>query len=69
MLRLSDACRELIRMRGREGLSYRQIARRQERTEGAVRNQMSRCLARARQILEEIDPGQGGVRTPLESKP
>jgi RNA polymerase sigma factor (sigma-70 family) len=67
VLRLSESCRELIRMRGREGLSYRQIAQRQERTEGSVRNQMSRCLARARQVLEEIEPRQGDVSAALES--
>lgn len=51
---LSEPCRQVLHLRMDEGLSYREIAERQGRSEGAVRNQMYKCLKRARWIHEEL---------------
>ena len=56
---LGASCLEVIRLRSIDELSYRQIAERQGRSEGAVRNQMYKCLKQARRILEEL-----GMQTP-----
>jgi RNA polymerase sigma factor (sigma-70 family) len=54
-LRLGESCRELMRLRMVENLSYRCIAESQGRNEGAVRNQMYKCLKQARRIMDELD--------------
>jgi len=56
--RLGEKCREIIRMRAIDGLSYRQVAERLGRSEGAARNMMYRCLQEARRILQSL--GEGG---------
>jgi RNA polymerase sigma factor (sigma-70 family) len=50
---LGAACRELIRLRVGEGLRYREIASRLDRTEQSVRSHMYKCLKRARQLLQQ----------------
>jgi RNA polymerase sigma factor (sigma-70 family) len=56
---LGPGCRELIRLHAVEGLTYGEIARLWNRSEGALRVQMCGCLARARRILATI---RGGTR-------
>jgi len=53
MRRLQERCRDLIRLRVQDGLSYREIATRWNSTEGALRNQMYKCLQHARRILAQ----------------
>ena len=53
--RLGTRCREIIRMRAIEELSYRQVAERLGKSEGATRNIMYRCLQEARRILESLE--------------
>lgn len=50
---LGSSCLELIRLRVRDGLSYREMAARLARTEGGIRSQMYKCLKRARLLLEQ----------------
>ena len=50
--RLGKKCHEIIRMRAIDGMSYRQVAERLGRSEGAARNIMYRCLQEARRILD-----------------
>jgi RNA polymerase sigma factor (sigma-70 family) len=52
--RLAPSCRELIRLHAGQGLTYRQIAGRLNRSEGALRVQMTECLKKAREILGDI---------------
>ena len=54
---LGEDCRQVIRMRAFEGLSYREVAARLGKSEGAARNIMYRCLQKAREILEALDRG------------
>jgi RNA polymerase sigma factor (sigma-70 family) len=58
---LGDGCRELIRLHATEGLTYAEIGRRWQRSEGALRVQMSECLSRARRLLREQDARDGGA--------
>lgn len=51
---LDTRCRELIRMHSEQDLTFRQIAEAQGRLEKTVRNQMSKCLARARDLIERM---------------
>lgn len=51
---LEPSCRDLIVMRFREDLSYRRIAERLGRDEGALRVQMYRCIRRARRAVEKL---------------
>jgi RNA polymerase sigma factor (sigma-70 family) len=69
VLELSERCRELIRLRIKEGLSYQEIAGRLNSSEGAVRNRMYKCLQRAREVLAELlGPRAGdGARRESES--
>lgn len=57
---LGEGCRELIRLHATEGLTYAEISRRWQRSEGALRVQMSECLSRARRLLREQDARDGG---------
>lgn len=57
---LGKTCREIIRMRAVEALSYREVAERLGKSEGAARNLMYRCLQEARAILEALDRGSAG---------
>jgi RNA polymerase sigma-70 factor (ECF subfamily) len=50
---LSTRCRELLRQQVVEKLSYREIALRSGRSEGALRVQLHRCIERARLRLRE----------------
>jgi len=49
---LPGACRELIRLHAGARLTYREIARRLGRSEGALRTQMCECLKEARKALQ-----------------
>ena len=51
---LREACRKLIRLHAVENLTYREIARLQGRSEGALRVQMYECMREARRILDRI---------------
>jgi RNA polymerase sigma factor (sigma-70 family) len=51
---LDAGCRELIRMHSEEDLTFREIAQSQGRLEKTVRNQMSKCLAKARDFVERM---------------
>jgi RNA polymerase sigma factor (sigma-70 family) len=51
---LGPNCRELIRMHSAQGLTFRQIAEARGRLEKTVRNQMSKCLAKARELIERM---------------
>lgn len=63
---LDAPCRELITLRLRDGLSYAEVARASERSEGALRVQLYRCIRAARTILTSAthatEPGDGGLR-------
>jgi len=52
---LGFSCRQLIRLRVREGLTYKEIAARLSRTEQGVRVQMYKCLKRAKELLDTSD--------------
>lgn len=62
--RLSEPCREILRLRVAHGLSHRAVAERLGRSEGGVRNLLSKCLHEARQLLHELDAhhAPGGAR-------
>lgn len=51
---LDSRCRELIRMHSEQDLTFREIAASQGRLEKTVRNQMSKCLAKARDLIERM---------------
>ncbi|HEV8122508.1 MAG TPA: sigma-70 family RNA polymerase sigma factor [Candidatus Polarisedimenticolia bacterium] len=51
---LGERCRELIRLHAGEGLTYAEIGRRWDRSEGALRVQMCECLSQARRRLRDI---------------
>jgi len=53
---LDDSCRELITLRLRNDLSYREIANLTGKSEAALRVQLHRCLRRARKLLDSIGP-------------
>jgi RNA polymerase sigma-70 factor (ECF subfamily) len=53
LAKLPDDYREVIVLRNLEGLSFTEVARRMERTSGAVRVLWVRALDRFRQLLEE----------------
>lgn len=57
---LSASCLQVIRLRLFEERSYRQIADAEGRSEGAVRNQMYKCLQRARTLYREIAAEERG---------
>lgn len=59
---LGRSCREIIRLRTAEALSYREVADRLGRSEGAARNMMYRCLQEARAILEALEGSSRGSR-------
>ena len=63
---LSEPCREVLRLRIVHGLSHRAVAERLGRSEGGVRNLLSKCLHEARQLLHELDAHRipGGHRGP-----
>ena len=52
--KLSDSCRELMHLRVVEGLRLVEIARRQDRSDDAVRSQFYKCLKAARAIAEKL---------------
>ena len=51
---LDGGCRELIRLHSQEELTFREIAESQGRNEKTVRNQMSKCLAKARDLIDRM---------------
>ncbi len=51
---LNDSCRDLIRRYTYEGSTFRQIAEQDGRVEKTVRNQMYKCLDRARTLLDKM---------------
>lgn len=56
---LGEGCRELIRLHAIEDMTYGEIADRWGRTEGALRKQMSGCLARARLAYRRFKDKEG----------
>lgn len=66
---LDVRCRELIRLHSEEERTFREIAESQGRLEKTVRNQMARCLGKARELIERMRKREklgldafGGVR-------
>lgn len=55
---LGAPCRELFELHFIRGLTYRQAASELERSEGALRVQMYRCIRQVRQILQEQSHGR-----------
>ncbi len=55
---LNDSCRDLIRRYTYEGSTFRQIAEQDGRLEKTVRNQMYKCLDRARILLDKMSRGR-----------
>ena len=51
---LDEPCRDLIRMHTSDDLTFREIADRQGRLEKTVRNQMYKCLQKARDSIERM---------------
>jgi len=49
--RLSEDCRQLIRERVEDGLSFKEISAAGESSEGALRVRFHRCVSKAREIL------------------
>lgn len=67
MSRLDPDCRQLIALRMREELGYREIADETGKSEGALRVQFYRCIRRSRRLLRQIienreDRGEGAAR-------
>jgi RNA polymerase sigma factor (sigma-70 family) len=60
MSQLRDSHRELIRLCVDSGLSYREVARLQNRTEQAVRRQWCDCLKEAGHIRKRLEGDQPG---------
>jgi RNA polymerase sigma factor (sigma-70 family) len=58
---LGEGCRELIRLHANEGMTYAEIGRRWQRSEGALRVQMSECLSQARRLLRAQDARDAGA--------
>lgn len=52
--RLPEPCRKLIFLHARLNKSYREISSIMNKSEGALRIQMHRCVRRAREIIEEL---------------
>lgn len=53
---LEPECRDLVRMRLHDGMSYGDIAQVLGRNEGALRVQMHRCIRNAQRLLAELHP-------------
>ena len=51
---LDDRCRDLIRWHATDDLTFREIAEREGRLEKTVRNQMYKCLQKARDRIERM---------------
>lgn len=60
--RLSEICRQILHFRVLEDLPHRQIAARLGRSEGGVRNLLSKCLQQARALLGELEQDGGSGR-------
>lgn len=56
-------CRELITLRLRDGLSYREIGKTTGKSEGALRVQLYRCVRRARRLVRGIAKRDGRKST------
>ena len=56
LAQLAKPCRDLIYLHVGLGKSYSELAEQFNKSEGALRVQMHRCIARARQLLK---PGEG----------
>ncbi|HKQ61214.1 MAG TPA: sigma-70 family RNA polymerase sigma factor [Candidatus Polarisedimenticolaceae bacterium] len=56
---LGERCRELIRLHALENLTYAEIGERWGRSEGALRVQMSQCLATARLRFRQLHEAEG----------
>ena len=54
MSRLPDSCRSLIDLHAVQGKTYAEIAALLGKTEGSLRTQMHRCVARAQRVLSEV---------------
>lgn len=55
LARLEPPCRQLVTMRLHDGMSFREIAQVLGRSEGALRVQMHRCIAKARDIADDLE--------------
>ena len=51
---VGTSCLELIRLRYRQDLPYRDIAERLGRTEHGVRSQMYKCLQKAKALFDKL---------------
>lgn len=58
---LRPPCRDLFRLFVADRSSYKDIAQRQGRTEGALRTQMAQCLKEARDLLDRIRRRRGAT--------
>lgn len=68
--RIRPACRELFRLHAVQALSYREMAGRLGRSEGALRTQMSECLKEAREIHRRlVSPQPAGKASAAGSDP
>ena len=54
---LEPECRKMIVMLLHQGVPYKEIAKTLGKSEGALRVQMHRCIHRARDIIQRVDPG------------
>jgi RNA polymerase sigma factor (sigma-70 family) len=59
---LEPNCQEIINLRMRDRLSYREIARKLGKNEGALRVQFYRCVKNAQQILTNMNPEWIGIK-------
>jgi RNA polymerase sigma factor (sigma-70 family) len=66
---LSESCRDLIRRYAAEEASFRQIAEEDGRLEKTVRNQLYKCLDRARVLLRRLTRGDRLGLRPAEDQP
>lgn len=66
---LGPPCRDLIAFRLRDDLSYGEIARLTGRSEGALRVQFHRCVARARKLATRIRKDQSVARRSARRNP
>ncbi len=61
LLALASRCRDVIRLHFIEGLSYREMAPRLDRSEPTLRVEMFRCMKQLRALLEETPQGRAAT--------
>jgi len=67
LMELEPECRELITLRLRDNVSYREIANVTGKSEGALRVQFYRCIGRARRILKQFTSKRQAEDAPTEA--